>query len=162
VRLSRRIQIAPVTSVVTVSGSTVQNIQRQPSQDSTAPPMVGPIAGATAMTMVIVPMVAPRRWGGTRRITEVISSGSITAVPKACTTRPTSGTLKPGASPLINVPRLNSVSEVRKTLEWGEPLEHAQDRLVEDHHEGSGDQRADQQGSPRRRGVSGWVSGRGP
>ncbi len=104
-----------MTSAATASGSTTQNIQRQPSDDSTAPPMVGPIAGATAITMVIVPMVAPRRWGGTRRITEVISSGSITAVPQACTTRPTSRTPKPGASPLINVPRLNRVSEARKT-----------------------------------------------
>lgn len=45
--------------------------------------MVGPIAGATAMTMVIVPIVAPRRSGGVSRITVVISSGTITAVPQA-------------------------------------------------------------------------------
>ncbi len=76
--------------------------------------MVGPTAGATAMTMVIVPIVAPRRSGGTRRITEVMSSGTITAVPQACTTRPTSRTPKPGARALSNVPVLNRLSDARK------------------------------------------------
>src|SRR5699024_7080079 len=92
-----------------------QNIQRQPSEDRIAPPTVGPIAGATAITMLIVPMVAPRLEAGTNRITDDISNGIITAVPQACTTRPTSNATKPGASPLISVPALNNVSDVRNT-----------------------------------------------
>lgn len=70
---------------------------------------MGPIAGATAMTIVIVPMVRPRRSSGTRRITVVMSSGIITAVPHAWTTRPASRTPNPGASAATSVPRLNSV-----------------------------------------------------
>ncbi len=103
-----------MTRAVSASGSTIQNIQRQPSDASTAPPIVGPTAGATAMTMVMVPIVAPRRCAGTRRITEVISSGSITAVPVACTTRPVSRTPKLGARAATTVPVENRVSEARK------------------------------------------------
>jgi hypothetical protein len=44
------------------------------------------------MTIEIVPMVWPRRSGGISRITVVISSGTMTAVPQACTMRPPSST----------------------------------------------------------------------
>ncbi|GAA3038178.1 hypothetical protein GCM10017559_77750 [Streptosporangium longisporum] len=76
--------------------------------------MVGPIAGATAITIVIVPMVAPRRSTGTSRITVVISSGIITAVPAACRTRAASSTSKPGASAPSRVPRANRVIAAAK------------------------------------------------
>jgi hypothetical protein len=73
------------------------------------------MAGATAITTVMVPMVAPRRSTGTSRITEVISSGIITAVPAACTTRPAISIGKPGASAEIRVPVLNRVIDARNT-----------------------------------------------
>ncbi len=107
--------IAPRIRAATASGSTIQNIHRQLSEARIAPPIVGPMAGATAMTIVIVPIVEPRRSGGTRRMIDVISSGIITAVPHAWTTRPISRTAKPGASALMSVPRLNNVSDARKT-----------------------------------------------
>ena len=53
-------------------------------------------------------MIAPRRLGGTSRITVVMSSGIMIAVPDACTTRATSSTGKPGASAATRVPVENS------------------------------------------------------
>ena len=94
-------------------GSTIQNIHRQPSELRITPESVGPTAGATAMTIVIVPIVAPRRSTGTSRSTVVISSGTITAVPAACTTRPASSTGNPGASALTSVPAVNSSIDAR-------------------------------------------------
>ena len=77
------------------------------------PDRVGPIAGATAITTVMVPMVAPRRSAGTSLIIEVISSGIITAVPAACTIRPAISIGKPGASAETRVPVLNSSIDPR-------------------------------------------------
>ena len=47
------------------------------------PPMVGPRAGATDMTMEILPIVRPRDSGDTRFMTVVMSSGIMIAVPQA-------------------------------------------------------------------------------
>ncbi len=58
-------------------------------------------------------MVAPRRSAGTSRITDVINSGTITAVPAACTIRPAISIGKPGASAHTRVPALNSDIDVR-------------------------------------------------
>ena len=69
---------------------------------------MGPTAGATAITTVIVPIMAPRRCAGTSRITVVISSGTITAVPQACAIRPVSSRGNPGASAAMSVPVANS------------------------------------------------------
>ena len=71
------------------------------------PEMVGPMAGATEMTIEMLPIVRPRVAAGTSVITVVISSGIMIAVPEAWTTRPTSSTPKPGAIAAISVPRLN-------------------------------------------------------
>ena len=79
-------------------GSTNQNIQRQDSAFRMRPEMVGPMAGATDMTIETLPMVLPRSSAGTRFISVVISSGIMIAVPDACTTRATSSTSNPGAS----------------------------------------------------------------
>ena len=95
------------TSVTSAIGSTTRNIARQPRNDSTTPDTVGPTAGATEMTIERLPMTAPRRAGGTSVITVVISSGSMIAVPLACTTRAASSTGKPGASAATSVPALN-------------------------------------------------------
>ena len=83
-------------------------MNRQPSRLSTRPDTVGPIAGATEMTIEMLPITAPRRAGGTSVITVVISSGIMIAVPPACTTRATSSTANPGASAASSVPALNS------------------------------------------------------
>ena len=91
------------------------NIQRQSSTLRIMPEMVGPIAGATEMTMEMFPMVLPREAGATRVMTVVMSSGIMMAVPLACTMRPTSSTSKPGASAAIRVPVLNSVIAAMKT-----------------------------------------------
>ncbi len=45
-------------------GSTIQNIHRQFSDPRMKPDRVGPTAGATAMTIEMVPMVCPRRSAG--------------------------------------------------------------------------------------------------
>lgn len=53
-------------------------------------------------------MIAPRRLGGTSRITVVMSSGIMIAVPDACTTRAANSTPKAGAIAAMAVPMLNS------------------------------------------------------
>ena len=70
--------------------------------------MVGPIAGATDMTMEILPMVLPRWSGGTSVITVVISSGIMIAVPTAWTTRPAISSSIPGAMAQTRVPAENT------------------------------------------------------
>ncbi len=96
-------------------GSTIQNIHRQFSEPRMNPDRVGPTAGATAMTIEMVPIVWPRRSAGISFITVVISSGTMTAVPQACTIRPPSSTAKPGASAEIRVPAQNADIDARKT-----------------------------------------------
>src|SRR5690606_29199808 len=73
------------------------------------PPIVGPSAGATEMTMEILPIVRPRDSGGTRFMTVVMSKGIMMAVPHAWTMRPNNSTSKPGAVPESSVPALNRV-----------------------------------------------------
>ena len=80
------------------------------------PDRVGPIAGATAMTMLTLPITTPRRWIGTSVRIVVISSGSMIAVPDAWTIRPSSSTQKPGASPASRVPALNRPSAAPYTV----------------------------------------------
>ena len=69
--------------------------------------MVGPIAGATDITMEMLPIVLPREAGGTTVMTVVISSGIMIAVPEAWTTRATSSTGNPGARNAMSVPSEN-------------------------------------------------------
>ncbi len=66
--------------------------------------MVGPMAGATDMTIEMLPMVLPRDSGGTRVITVVISSGIMMAVPTAWMTRPNTKSSRPGERAQISVP----------------------------------------------------------
>ena len=66
------------------------------------------MAGATAITMEMLPITTPRRIGGTSVITVVISSGIMIAVPPACTTRAASSTANPGATAASSVPALNN------------------------------------------------------
>ena len=68
------------------------------------PDTVGPIAGATEMAMLTLPMTAPRRANGTRVRMVVISSGSMIAVPPAWMTLASRRIPKPGASAASAVP----------------------------------------------------------
>lgn len=79
------------------------------------PEMVGPTAGATAMTMEITPIIAPRLWAGTTVSTVVMSSGSMIAVPLACVMRPSRSSSKPGAEAASRVPTVNRVIAVTNT-----------------------------------------------
>ena len=90
--------------MVPAIGSTTRKIQRQESECSTTPETAGPSAGATDMARVTLPITRPRSCMGTTDISVVISSGIITAVPLACTTRATSSTGKDGASAASRVP----------------------------------------------------------
>lgn len=100
-------------------GSTIQNIHRQSSDPRMNPDRVGPTAGATAMTMEMVPMVCPRRSAGISFMTVVISSGTMTAVPHACTMRPASRTANPGANAATSVPTQNSDIAAMKMVRTG-------------------------------------------
>ena len=65
------------------------------------------MAGATDMTMEMLPMVLPRASGGTSVITVVISSGIMMAVPEAWTTRAKISSSRPGETAAISVPSEN-------------------------------------------------------
>ena len=80
------------------------------------PEKAGPIAGATAMTMVMKPMVRPRRAGGTKVITVVMSSGSMTAVPLAWMTRAATSIGKTWAAAASTVPAMNRPIAPMKTV----------------------------------------------
>ena len=114
---------SPIHSVTSAIGRTTRNTARQPRNDSTTPDTVGPIAGATEMTIERLPMTAPRRAGGTSVITVVISSGSMIAVPLACTMRAPSSTANPGASAATSVPALNSAHRRAVQGAGGDPAD---------------------------------------
>ena len=63
--------------------STSANSHRQVSTLRISPEIVGPIAGATEITIMMLPIVLPRDSAGTSVITVVISNGSMIAVPDA-------------------------------------------------------------------------------
>ena len=83
-------------------------MNRQDRNCSTSPEIVGPIAGATEIAMLMLPITTPRRSIGTRVSTVVISSGIIIAVPDACTIRAGSSSQKPGEIAASSVPVQNS------------------------------------------------------
>ena len=68
------------------------------------PDTAGPSAGATEIARVTWPITRPRSDSATTVISVVISSGIITAVPPAWTTRPASRTSKVGATAASAVP----------------------------------------------------------
>ncbi len=78
-----RIRRAPIISIVIAIGSIKTNKKRQLKLLKIKPEIVGPIAGATAITIEIFPIRRPNVSCGSRFITVVISSGSIIAVPPA-------------------------------------------------------------------------------
>ena len=72
------------------------------------PEIVGPMAGATEMTVVMNPMVLPRVSGGASVIAVVISSGIMIAVPDAWMMRASTRTSRLEARLAISVPRENN------------------------------------------------------
>ena len=93
---------APIGSIVQNSMCQLFSARRRMKPDT-----VGPMAGATAMTMDMLPIIVPRLRSGTRRRTVVMSRGSSTAVPAAWMTRPMMTTVKPGAMAPMSVPATN-------------------------------------------------------
>ena len=91
-------------------------MNRQDRNCSTRPEIVGPIAGATEMAMLMLPITTPRRSTGTRVSTVVISSGIITAVPEAWTMRAGSSSQKPGEIAANRVPAENRLMARPKTV----------------------------------------------
>ena len=89
------------------TGRTNTNMKRQVKCSRISPETVGPMAGATEMAMLTLPMTAPRRSIGTRVRMVVIRSGSMMAVPPAWTMRASSSTSNPGASAARSVPPEN-------------------------------------------------------
>ena len=74
---------APSTSAAIAIGSTSTNSQRHVRKLKMSPEIVGPIAGATEITIMILPIVLPRDSAGTRVMTVVINRGNMIAVPDA-------------------------------------------------------------------------------
>jgi hypothetical protein len=97
----------PRISAATAIGSTNPNSQRHENALRIRPEIVGPTAGATEMTIEMLPITRPRCAGSMRVRTVVMSSGIMIAVPLACTMRPRSSTVKPGASSAMSVPAEN-------------------------------------------------------
>src|ERR1700712_3558132 len=109
------IREAPRAKAASAIGKTSKNSHLQLNVDRINPDIVGPIAGATEMTIEILPIVLPRLSGGTRFMTVVINNGIMIAVPEACTIRPSTRTAKPGANAEISVPPENSDMARMKT-----------------------------------------------
>ena len=114
-----RIIAVPRVRASRAIGSTSQNIQRQVSASSTIPPTVGPVAGATAITIEITPMVRPRRSAGTTLSTVVNSRGIMMAVPTAWITRPVTSSGNTGARAATRVPMLKLVMAMANTVRSG-------------------------------------------
>src|SRR3954466_12435973 len=88
-------------------GGATRKDQRHESDWSTTPDTAGPSAGATDIARVTLPITRPRSCSGTMAISVVISSGIITAVPLAWTTRATSRTGNAHAVAASRVPVQN-------------------------------------------------------
>ena len=114
-----RMSTAPATSATIPMGRTDQNIHRQLRTSRTRPPIVGPIAGATAITMEMTPIVRPRRSAGTTLRTVVMSNGIMIAVPTACTTRPATSIGNTTANEANSVPPVNVLIAMTNTIRSG-------------------------------------------
>src|SRR6185436_15734458 len=102
----------PTTEITTATGRTRPNIHRHDSHFRITPDTAGPSAGATDIARVTLPITRPRSCAGTTVISVVISSGIITAVPPAWTTRAASSTGNAGASAASSVPAQKTVIAV--------------------------------------------------
>ena len=78
--------------------------------------MVGPMAGATEITIDTLPMITPRRCAGTRSRIVVINSGIMIAVPEAWMTRAASSKAKLGDAAASRVPAVNRPMASRNTV----------------------------------------------
>ena len=97
-------------------GSTTANSRRQDPKLRITPETAGPIAGATEMARVTLPITRPRSCSGTTCISVVISSGIITAVPDAWMMRAPSSTSNDGATVANAVPSRNKPIAVAYAL----------------------------------------------
>jgi hypothetical protein len=60
------IHFAPSARAMSAMGRMMPKSQRQPSESSTMPDIVGPMAGASEMTRPTRPIIRPRECGGPR------------------------------------------------------------------------------------------------
>ncbi len=97
----------PSRPIATAMGSTTRKIQRQLRNCRTIPETAGPSAGATDMARLTMPITRPRSSGLTTLMRVVMSSGIITAVAEAWTTRATTSTGKPHETAASSVPTEN-------------------------------------------------------
>ena len=95
---------APMARAASATGRTKTNIKRHVKCSRISPETVGPMAGATEIAMLTLPMTAPRLASGTSVRMVVISSGSMMAVPPAWMMRARSRISKPGATAASAVP----------------------------------------------------------
>ena len=103
------------TTNASLTGSTKAKINLHEPICRISPDNAGPIAGATEIASIMLPITRPLACSGTTVMTVVMSSGIMTAVPLAWTMRPSSSTSKPGATAAIAVPRLNRLIAAMKT-----------------------------------------------
>ncbi len=96
-----------MAKAATAIGRTKTNMKRQEKCSRIRPETVGPMAGATEMAMLTLPITKPRRVTGTRVRMVVISRGSMMAVPPAWTIRASRRISNPGASAASSVPPEN-------------------------------------------------------
>jgi hypothetical protein len=108
------IHFAPSPSESRAMGRMMANSHRQPGPSTMNPDSVGPIAGASAMTMPTRPIMRPRWREGTTFMIVVMSSGSMMPVPPAWMIRPVSSMTNPLADRHTSVPRENREIAARK------------------------------------------------
>ena len=106
----------PTARAIRTMGSIIQNSQCQVSEFRMKPETVGPRAGATEITMEMIPIIAPRRCAGTTVKVTVISSGITNAVPTAWMMRPISKMAKLGARAATRVPTVKNNCAVTKMV----------------------------------------------
>jgi hypothetical protein len=90
-------------------GTLIQKIHCQSSPFTTAPPRSGPLATATPVMALKIPIAAPRLSVGNATLSSARPSGMISADPAPCTARaaisqPTLGASAPAADAAANSP----------------------------------------------------------
>jgi hypothetical protein len=79
-------------------GTLSQKIHSQLMPSTTAPPMNGPLATASPVIALKMPIAAPRFAGGNAALSSAKPSGMISAAPAPCAARATISAPTPGAS----------------------------------------------------------------
>ena len=105
----------PAIKEIRSSGSTAQNIMRQPKRLTIYPPMEGPTAGARAHTSMPAPTMTPSRLSGACSIMILNMRGRAMPVPAPWRSRPRRRRRKSGDQAPRSVPRMKSPAAVKKS-----------------------------------------------